>query len=86
MQTLRKAPVKFTFNNVQYNVPVNKCVPAKGFVNVLSVNPVLVDENTGSPAIALYVVCNKRSQEPGRQYALFYNVNNKQFDGYFTVN
>ena len=86
MQALRKTPVKFTFNNVQYNVPVNKCVPAKGFVNVLAVSPFLADENTDNPAIKLYVVCNQRSQEPGRQYALFYNINKRQFDGYFTVN
>ena len=86
MQALRKAPVKFTFNNVQYNIPVNKCVPAKGFVNVLSVSPQLVEDNTDNVAIKLYVVCNKRSQEPGREYALFYNINKRQFDGYFTIN
>jgi hypothetical protein len=86
MQALRKAPIKFTFNNVKYNVAINNCVPAKGYVNVLAISPIIVDENTDNPAIRIYVQCNKRSQQPGRQYALFYNINKRQFDGNFTVN
>lgn len=86
MQALRKSPVKFTFNNVQYSIPVNNFVPAKGYVNVLAISPVLVDENTDNPAIRIFVQCNKNSQQNGRQYALFYNINKRQFDGNFTVN
>ncbi len=83
---MRKTPVKFTFNNQTIVAPVNHCVPGKGYVTVLAISPCLVDENTDSPAIRIYVECNMRSTEPGRQYALFYNTKTKQFDGNYTVN
>jgi hypothetical protein len=84
---MRKTPVKFTFNNKIVTVPVNYCVPGKGFVNVLTqYSAELVDEGTTNPGIKIYVECNVRSTEPGRIYALFYNLRTKEFDGNYTVN
>jgi hypothetical protein len=84
---MRKSPVKFVCNNVKYSVAVNDCVPGGGYVNVLTQRPIkLVDTDTAEPAIMLYVLCNAKSYEPGRIYALFYNTVTKKFDGNFTVN
>ncbi len=84
---MRKSPVKFVFNNKKYSAAVNKYVPGEGYVTVLAQYPAkLVDADTDSPAIKIYVKCNMRSFEAGRIYALFYNTVTKQFDGNFTVN
>ena len=86
---LRKTPVKFTFNNKKYNVAVNNNVPACGYVNVLTnapYNAQLVNDEVNGDAIKLYVECNLQSKQNGRIYALFYNINTKQFDGNFTIN
>lgn len=84
---MRKSPVKFVCNNVNYSVPVNYCVPGNGYVTVLTQRPIkLVDTDKAEPAVMLYVKCNAKSTEPGRIYALFYNLRTKQFDGNFTVN
>ena len=86
---LRKTPVKFTFNNKKYNVAVNDNVPACGYVNVLTderYTAQLVNDAVNGDAIKIYVECNLQSRQHGRIYALFYNINTKQFDGYFTVN
>lgn len=84
---MRKSPVKFVCNNVKYNVAVNNCVPGNGYVTVLTQRPIkLVDTDTAEPAIMLYVLCNNKSNEHGRIYALFYNTVTKEFDGNFTVN
>ena len=84
---MRKSPVKFVCNNVNYSVPVNYCVPGNGYVTVLTQRPIkLVDTDKAEPAIMLYVLCNNKSNEPGRIYALFYNTVTKEFDGNFTVN
>jgi hypothetical protein len=84
---MRKSPVKFKFNDTTITAQVNSLVPGKGFVNVLAqYGAELVDEGTTNPGIKIYVECNAKSTEPGRIYALFYNLRTKQFDGNFTVN
>jgi len=84
---LRKTPIKFTFNNKKYTVPVNKFVPACGYVNVLSEYPAeYVSDNKNGDAIQIYVMCNLQSKQNGRIYALYYNINTQQFDSNFTVN
>ena len=84
---MRKMPIKFTFNNTKYKVNINDCVPGGGYVNVLTqYNPVYRKDNKNGDAIKIYVMCNRLSREDGRIYALFYNVNTRQFDGHFTVN
>jgi hypothetical protein len=82
---LRKTPIKFTFNNTKYNVPVNDMVPACGYVNVLTDERYTAQLVNGD-AIKIYVECNLQSRQNGRIYALYYNINTKQFDGNFTIN
>lgn len=84
---MRKMPIKFTFNNKKYTAPINKYVPAEGYVSVLTKYPATLstDPKLGD-AIKIYVECNRLSGEEGRIYALFYNLQTLQFDSNFTVN
>ena len=79
---MRKQPISFTFNNTKFTVPVNYCVPADGYVNVVKHTAKLVEQDV----VCLYVICNRLSREAGRMYALFYNMRTRQFDGNYTVN